>query len=88
MRKLYDFKTKKQQYIYRNKNARCQYIVGPPGLGKSCFFAANKFLHDLKIKYLIKNPDYKNQAIFPDNIKMFYFMPEKTLSEVKESVLE
>jgi hypothetical protein len=87
MKTLY-FRNSKKQLEFNNKGSSCIYIVGTPGLGKSCFFAASKFLHDLKIKYLIKNPDYKDQAIFADNIKMFYFMPTKKYKSIKSSLLK
>jgi|JI10StandDraft_1071094.scaffolds.fasta_scaffold1367832_1 hypothetical protein len=61
---------------------KCRYIVGTVGLGKSSFFIASKYLHDLKIKHIIKNPEEKSK-IFKDTVKMFYFLSEMTFGDIK-----
>jgi hypothetical protein len=40
--------------IHKNETGRKTYLVGTPGLGKSCGFFLLKYLHDIRVRSLIQ----------------------------------
>ena len=54
------------------------YVVGTPGMGKISKLIAVKYLHDLRIPYLIKN-SLRQDSIFDIHYKFFYFRSNDTL---------
>ncbi len=61
------------------------YVVGTPGMGKSSKLISVKYLHDLRIPYLIKN-SIRQDSIFQIHYKFFYFKANDTLQNIKNII--